>query len=45
VLFDPRAAFGGVPGSPESLDVRNDFVQHAGSAMLLWAEVLRAEAH
>jgi hypothetical protein len=43
VLFDPRAAFGGVPGSPESLDVRNDFVQHAGSAMLLWAEVLRGE--
>jgi hypothetical protein len=42
-LFSPEAAFGGVPGSPASLDVRNDFVQHAGSAMLLWAEVLRAE--
>lgn len=43
-LFDAEAAFGGVPGSPESLSVRNDFVQHAGSAMLLWAEVLRGEA-
>jgi hypothetical protein len=43
VLFAPEMAFGGVPGSPESLEVRNDFVQHAGSAMLLWAEVLRAE--
>jgi hypothetical protein len=42
-LFAPEAAFGGVPGSPQSLEVRNDFVQHAGSAMLLWAEVLRAE--
>ena len=26
-----------------SLEVRNDFVQHAGSAMLLWAEVLAEE--
>jgi len=43
LLFDPQAAFGGVPGSPTSLEVRNDFVQHAGSAMLLWAEVLREE--
>ena len=43
LLFDPAAAFGGVPGSPTSLEVRNDFVQHAGSAMLLWAEVLRQE--
>jgi len=43
LLFAPEAAFGGVPGSPESLEVRNDFVQHAGSAMLLWAEVLRDE--
>lgn len=43
LLADPAAAFGGVPASPDSLDVRNDFVQHAGSAMLLWAEVLAAE--
>jgi hypothetical protein len=43
LLFDPRAAFGGVPGSPADLTVRNDFVQHAGSAMLRWAQVLRKE--
>jgi hypothetical protein len=43
-LFDADAALGGVPGSPESLDVRNDFVQHAASAMLLWVEVLRDES-
>jgi hypothetical protein len=41
MLFDPAAALGGVPGSPASLEVRNDFVQHAGSAMLLWVEALR----
>jgi hypothetical protein len=41
MLMDPAAALGGVPGSPASLEVRNDFVQHAGSAMLLWVEALR----
>jgi hypothetical protein len=43
LLSDPAAAFGGLPGTQASLEVRNDFVQHAGSAMLLWAEVLAAE--
>jgi hypothetical protein len=40
LLADPDAARGGMPGSPASLDVRNDFVQHAGSAFLLWLEAL-----
>lgn len=35
---DPEAALGGVPATQASLEVRNDFVQHAGSAMLAWAE-------
>jgi hypothetical protein len=43
LLFDPRAALGGVPGSPTDLASRNDYVQHAGTAMLLWAQVLREE--
>jgi hypothetical protein len=38
---NPAAAFGGVPATQASLEVRNDFVQHAGSAMLAWAEILR----
>jgi len=43
LLADPPAARGGVPGSPTDLTVRNDFVQHAGSAMIRWADVLRRE--
>lgn len=43
VLADPAAALGGFPATQASLEVRNDFVQHAGSAMLLWAEILREE--
>jgi hypothetical protein len=43
LFFDPRAAHGGLPMTQASLDVRNDFVQHAGSAMLAWAEVLAEE--
>ena len=43
LLADPAAAFGGVPATQASLEVRNDFVQHAGSAMLLWAEVMAEE--
>jgi hypothetical protein len=30
-----------MPGSPIGLTVRNDYVQHAGTAMLLWAEMAR----
>jgi hypothetical protein len=41
LLFDAKAAFGGMPGSPIGLTVRNDYVQHAGTAMLLWAEMAR----
>jgi len=43
LLFDPDAALGGVPQSMLSLDVRNDYVQHAGSGMLHWVELLRRE--
>jgi hypothetical protein len=44
LLFDPVGARGGVPETQASPRVRSDFVQHAGSAMLLWLDVLRAEA-
>jgi hypothetical protein len=44
LLGDPAGAFGGLPGSPVDLSVRNDFIQHAGSAMLRWSEIVRAEA-
>jgi hypothetical protein len=43
LLFDARAAYGGLPATQAGLEVRNDFVQHAGSAMLAWAEVLADE--
>jgi len=41
LMRDPNAARGGVPATQGSLEVRNDFVQHAGSAMLAWARALR----
>lgn len=41
LMRDPHAARGGFPATQGSLEVRNDFVQHAGSAMLAWADVLR----
>lgn len=40
---DPAGALGGLPGSPADLTVRNDFVQHACSAMVRWADRLRRE--
>jgi hypothetical protein len=40
LFADPLAAHGGVPGSALDLTVRNDFVQHAGCAMLRWAALL-----
>lgn len=43
LLFDAEAARGGVPGSFMSLEVRNDYVQHACSALLHWVEALREE--
>ncbi len=41
LMRDPFAARGGIPATQGSLEVRNDFVQHAGSAMLAWADVLK----
>jgi hypothetical protein len=43
LFFEPDAALGGIPQSLQSLDVRNDYVQHACSGMLHWVEVLRQE--
>jgi len=43
LLADPLGARGGIPGSPADLTIRNDFVQHAGCAMIRWADLLRAE--
>lgn len=36
LVADPAAALGGFPGTQASFEVRNDFVQHAGSALLAW---------
>jgi hypothetical protein len=36
----PQAAIGGIPGTAADLRSRVDMVQHAGSAMLAWAELL-----
>ena len=44
LLADPIAARGAVPGSLVDLTSRNDFTQHAGSAWIRWAAVLREEA-
>ncbi|MDD9941176.1 MAG: hypothetical protein OXU20_09070 [Myxococcales bacterium] len=43
LMKNPAAALGGFPMTQASLQVRNDFVQHAGSAMLAWAEQLSDE--
>ncbi len=37
---DPSAVSGAVPGSPVDLDLRIDYAQHAGSAMLRYATFL-----
>ncbi len=39
----PEASEGGVPMGAASLTVRDDYIQHAGSAMVRWADVLRRE--
>ena len=44
LLRDPAAALGGIPETQASLRARNDFMQHAGNAMLHWADVLRDSA-
>lgn len=36
---DPERVRGGMPGGPIDPDVRNDFVQHAGSALVRWLEM------
>ena len=40
---DPFGARGGVPSTQAELISRNDFHQHAGSALIRWADVLRRE--
>ncbi len=40
-MRDAARARGGLAGSPDGLEVRTDFVQHAGSAMLSYAELIR----
>lgn len=42
LMMRPTAASGGMPASPASLHARNDFVQHACSAMARWAAHLEA---
>src|SRR6185369_745813 len=42
LFADPDDARGGIPGSPADLTVRDDYLQHAGSAMVRWAHVLRS---
>ncbi len=43
LFADIAGAEGGFPMGAASLTVRNDYVQHAGSAMIRWADVLRRE--
>ena len=43
LFADPAGAYGGVPGTPVDLDARNDMAQHAGSAWIRWADVLRSD--
>ncbi len=43
LFADPEGAHGGLPGSPVELEVRNDYVQHAASAMIRWADFLERE--
>ena len=42
VLSDPPTSRGAVPGNPSRLGVRNDYVQHAGSAWLRYVEAIEA---
>ena len=41
LLADPAAVRGGFPGSPVDLNLRIDFQQHSGSAMLRFARFLK----
>ena len=43
LFAQPEAAVGGIPSTAADLRSRVDMVQHAGSAMLAWADVLAAE--
>ncbi len=43
LFANPLGARGGIPGSAIDMSVRDDYTQHAGSAMVRWAEVLRHE--
>ncbi len=43
LFADPEGAAGGVPMGAASLTVRDDYIQHAGSALIRWADVLRRE--
>jgi hypothetical protein len=36
LFADPGAVYGAMPGSEVDWDLRIDFAQHAGSAMLRW---------
>ncbi len=42
MMRKPAAALGGMPSTEAGFVARNDFVQHAGSAMLAWLEHLRS---
>jgi len=44
LFADPAAVYGAVPGSPVDWQLRIDYAQHAGSAMIRWLEVERARA-
>ena len=43
LFADPHAVHGAMPGSPVDWQLRIDYAQHAGSAMIRWLEVTRAE--
>jgi len=39
LFADPMAVHGAIPGSPVDFQLRIDYAQHAGSAMIRWLEV------
>ena len=44
LLANPAAARGGMPATPIDLTVRNDYVQHVGSAWIRWADVMARQS-
>ena len=44
LFANPEDVYGGIPGSPVDWQLRIDYAQHAGSAMIRWLEVVGSTA-